>query len=143
MSTGLDNRAHESTSSERGSRAKRPERHSTPERPRFVAGSIGPTTKAISVTGGVTFEDLHEHFYVQAQGLFDGGVDYLLLETCQDTRNIKAGLLAIERLFEDNGRDDSRRGLGHHRADGHDARRSVASKRFSPRSPIAICSTSA
>ncbi len=75
------------------------DRFSTSERPRFVAGSMGPTTKAISVTGGVTFEELIEHFRVQARGLYEGGVDYLLLETCQDTRNIKAGLLAIERLF--------------------------------------------
>ncbi|MCC6276830.1 MAG: methionine synthase [Oligoflexia bacterium] len=74
---------------------------STPEWPRFVAGSIGPTTKAISVTGGITFEELIENFYVQAKALYEGGVDYFLLETCQDTRNIKAGLLAIERLLQE------------------------------------------
>jgi len=68
------------------------------DRPRFVAGSMGPTTKALSVTGGITFTELEEAFYLQACGLVDGGADYLLLETCQDTRNIKAGLLAIERL---------------------------------------------
>ena len=73
-------------------------RHSTPERPRFVAGSIGPTTKAISVTGGVTFEELIENFHAQARGLHEGGADYYLIETCQDTRNIKAALLGIERL---------------------------------------------
>src|SRR5690606_19942185 len=78
-------------------------RHSTPERPRFVAGSIGPTTKAISVTGGVTFEDLIENFHQQALGLWDGGADYLLLETCQDTRNIKAAFLGLDRLFEQKG----------------------------------------
>src|SRR6185312_15703740 len=77
------------------------DKYSTPEQPRFVAGSIGPTTKAISVTGGVTFEALQENFYVQAKGLLEGGVDYFLLETCQDTRNIKAGILAIERLFSE------------------------------------------
>ncbi|HSL81573.1 MAG TPA: methionine synthase [Thermoanaerobaculia bacterium] len=76
---------------------------STPERPRFVCGSLGPTTKAISVTGGVTFEELQEHFYVQALGLMAGGADYLLLETCQDTRNVKAGLLGGERAFEEAG----------------------------------------
>ncbi|HEX7125475.1 MAG TPA: methionine synthase [Thermodesulfobacteriota bacterium] len=76
------------------------ERFSTPDRPRFVAGSMGPTTKAISVTGGVTFDELVEHFHVQARGLHEGGVDYFLLETCQDTRNIKAGLLGIARLNE-------------------------------------------
>src|SRR3954451_19097248 len=65
---------------------------------RFVAGSMGPTTKAITVTGGVTFPELIDNFYAQAKALIDGGADILLLETCQDTRNIKAGLLAISRL---------------------------------------------
>lgn len=66
-----------------------------PERPRWVAGAIGPTTKAITVTGGVTFEELYETFRAQADALHDGGVDYFLVETCQDTRNVKAALLAI------------------------------------------------
>ena len=74
-------------------------RHDRPGRLRFVCGSMGPTTKAISVTGGITFEELQEHFRVQALGLAAGGADYLLLETCQDTRNIKAGLIGIERAF--------------------------------------------
>ncbi|MEA2195753.1 MAG: 5-methyltetrahydrofolate--homocysteine methyltransferase, partial [Solirubrobacteraceae bacterium] len=74
-------------------------RHSTPERPRFVCGSMGPTTKAISVTGGITFAGLVENFRVQALGLMAGGADYLLLETAQDTRNIKAGLIGIEQAF--------------------------------------------
>jgi 5-methyltetrahydrofolate--homocysteine methyltransferase len=65
----------------------------------FVCGSMGPTTKAISVTGGITFAELQEHFRVQALGLMAGGADYLLLETAQDTRNIKAGLIGIERGF--------------------------------------------
>jgi 5-methyltetrahydrofolate--homocysteine methyltransferase len=72
---------------------------STPSRPRFVAGSIGPTTKAISVTGGVSFEELVEHFGKQAAGLHEGGADYLLIETAQDARNVKAALVGIERLF--------------------------------------------
>jgi 5-methyltetrahydrofolate--homocysteine methyltransferase len=71
----------------------------TPERPRWVAGSIGPTTKAISVTGGITFEELIDNFHIQAKGLHQGGVDYFLIETCQDTRNIKAAIFGIERLF--------------------------------------------
>ncbi len=74
-----------------------------PGRPRFVCGSMGPTTKALSVTGGVTFEELQQHYRVEALGLMAGGADYLLLETCQDTRNIKAGLLAIERVFDESG----------------------------------------
>ncbi|MEJ2086551.1 MAG: homocysteine S-methyltransferase family protein, partial [Acidobacteriota bacterium] len=79
------------------------EKYDEPGRPRFVCGSMGPTTKAISVTGGVSFEGLQEHYRVQALGLMAGGVDYLLLETCQDTRNIKAGLLAIESAFSEAG----------------------------------------
>ncbi len=67
---------------------------------RFVCGSMGPTTKAISVTGGVTFEGLRDDYFTQALGLASGGADYLLLETCQDTRNVKAGLIGIERAFE-------------------------------------------
>jgi 5-methyltetrahydrofolate--homocysteine methyltransferase len=76
---------------------------SKPGRPRFVAGSVGPTTKAITVTGGVTFEGLGEAYYAQAKGLVEGGVDLLLVETCQDTRNIKAALLAIQRLSKEIG----------------------------------------
>jgi 5-methyltetrahydrofolate--homocysteine methyltransferase len=71
---------------------------STSQRPRFVAGSMGPTTKAITVTGGVTFPDLIEAFYIQAKGLAEGGADVLLVETAQDTRNVKAALLAIDRV---------------------------------------------
>jgi 5-methyltetrahydrofolate--homocysteine methyltransferase len=76
---------------------------STPGRPRFVAGSVGPTTKAITVTGGVTFAGLGEAYYAQAKGLVEGGVDLLLVETCQDTRNIKAALLAIQKLSKEIG----------------------------------------
>jgi 5-methyltetrahydrofolate--homocysteine methyltransferase len=71
---------------------------SRPGRPKFVAGAMGPTTRAITVTGGVTFPELREHYYVQAKGLVEGGADLLMVETCQDTRNIKAALLAITRL---------------------------------------------
>ncbi len=71
--------------------------YATPDRPRFVAGSMGPTTKTISVTGGVTWDDLAAHYEVQAAGLIEGGVDVLLLETSQDTLNVKAGLIGIDR----------------------------------------------
>jgi 5-methyltetrahydrofolate--homocysteine methyltransferase len=76
---------------------------STSAKPRFVAGSVGPTTKAITVTGGVTFAGLRDAYYVQAKGLVEGGVDLLLVETCQDTRNIKAALLAIQQLSREIG----------------------------------------
>jgi 5-methyltetrahydrofolate--homocysteine methyltransferase len=75
----------------------------TPQRPRFVAGSMGPTTKAISVTGGVTFDQLRDAYKEQAEGLIEGGVDLLLLETVQDTINCKAGLLGIERAIASTG----------------------------------------
>jgi len=75
----------------------------TPGKPRFVAGSVGPTTKAITVTGGVTFSELRETYYTQAKGLVEGGVDLLLVETCQDTRNIKAAILAIHKLSKEIG----------------------------------------
>lgn len=79
------------------------EEYSTPGKPRFVAGSMGPTTKAITVTGGVTFEGLLDSYYLQAKGLIEGGSDLLLVETCQDTRNIKAAILAIQKLSREIG----------------------------------------
>jgi len=77
---------------------------STAAKPRWVAGSMGPTTKVISVGGGVTFDQLQRAFYEQAKGLIDGGADILLLETCNDTRAVKAGLLGIEQLKKELGR---------------------------------------
>ncbi len=68
----------------------------TSDRPRFVVGSMGPTNKAISVTGGITFDELVEGFTEQALGLLEGGVDLFAVETCQDTRNTKAALIAVE-----------------------------------------------
>src|SRR3982074_638550 len=76
---------------------------STSGKPRFVAGAMGPTTKAITVTGGVTFDELRTAYYTQAHGLVEGGVDLLLVETSQDTRNIKASLLAIQQLSKEFG----------------------------------------
>ena len=78
---------------------------STAAKPRFVAGAMGPTTKAITVTGGVTFDELCATYYEQARGLVEGGADLLILETCQDTRNIKAGVLGIRKLGRELGCD--------------------------------------
>lgn len=75
----------------------------TPDRPRFVAGSMGPTTRSVTVTGGVTFDELVGHFRTQATGLLSGGADVLLLETTQDTRNLKAGLIGVEQAFAEVG----------------------------------------
>jgi 5-methyltetrahydrofolate--homocysteine methyltransferase len=77
---------------------------SSEEWPRFVAGSMGPTTKTLSVTGGTTFDALREAYAEQARGLIDGGADLLLLETSQDMLNVKAGFLGIEQAIEQTGK---------------------------------------
>ena len=68
---------------------------STPDQPRFVAGSIGPTTR-LPTLGGVDFDRLRSDFALQSSGLIAGGADLLLLETCQDVLQIKAALNGIE-----------------------------------------------
>jgi len=83
-----------------------------PEKPRFVAGSMGPTTKLASMSPDVNnpgfrsinFDQLVIAFKEQAKGLIDGGSDLLLLETITDTLNVKAALFAIQELFEEMGR---------------------------------------
>lgn len=74
--------------------------YSNPNHPRYVAGSIGPTTKSISVTGGIDFDELAQQYQIQIEALVSGGVDYLLFETCQDTLNLKAGFIAAQRAFK-------------------------------------------
>jgi 5-methyltetrahydrofolate--homocysteine methyltransferase len=71
---------------------------STPEKPRFVAGSIGPTTK-LPTLGHIDFDTMKATFAEQAEALWDGGVDLFLVETCQDVLQIKAALNAIEEVF--------------------------------------------
>src|SRR5579863_5411794 len=78
---------------------------STTDKPRFVAGSMGPTTKSISVTGGVTFDQMAASYEEQAIGLIEGGADVLLLETVNDTLNCKAGLVGIDRAIKSAGRE--------------------------------------
>jgi 5-methyltetrahydrofolate--homocysteine methyltransferase len=77
---------------------------STPERPRFVLGAMGPGTRTITVTGGVTFEQVLDAYYRQARALIEGGVDTLLLETCQDTLNVKAAAIGVRRAMAEAGR---------------------------------------
>src|SRR5579875_165998 len=77
---------------------------STDEWPRYVAGSMGPTTKTLSVTGGTTFDALSAAYEEQAIGLIDGGVDLLLLETSQDMLNVKAGFIGIQRALAKTGK---------------------------------------
>ena len=76
--------------------------YSTPDKPRFVAGSIGPGTK-LPTLGHISYDALKEAFMVQASGLFDGGVDLFLIETCQDVLQIKAALNAVEAVFAQKG----------------------------------------
>ncbi|WP_455675341.1 methionine synthase [Pradoshia sp.] len=71
----------------------------TEARTRYVAGSMGPTTKTLSVTGGTTFEALVESYETQVKGLIDGGVDLLLLETSQDMLNVKAAYIGMQNAF--------------------------------------------
>ncbi|MEH1783588.1 MAG: methionine synthase [Nostoc sp.] len=71
---------------------------STPEKPRFVAGSIGPTTK-LPTLGHIDFDTMKATFAEQAEALWDGGVDLFLVETCQDVLQIKAALNGIEEVF--------------------------------------------
>ncbi|MCU0415938.1 MAG: homocysteine S-methyltransferase family protein [Cytophagaceae bacterium] len=81
-------------------------------RPRYVAGSMGPTNRTASISPdvndpgyrAVTFDELAKAFKEQAKALMDGGVDLLLLETIIDTLNVKAALYAIMELFEEEGR---------------------------------------
>ncbi|HEU5323028.1 MAG TPA: homocysteine S-methyltransferase family protein, partial [Methylomirabilota bacterium] len=71
----------------------------------FVAGAMGPGTRSISVTRNVTFAEVREGYALQAKALIDGGVDALLLETQQDTLNLKAAAIGIRRAIAASGRD--------------------------------------
>src|SRR5215204_3250065 len=84
------------------------DKYATPDRPRFVAGSIGPTgmlpSSSDPVLSQITFEELAANFYEQAKALVEGGVDVLLIETSQDILEVKAAVAGIERLFAEIGR---------------------------------------
>ena len=77
---------------------------STAVRRRFVLGAMGPGTRTITVTGGVTFDEVLDAYYRQARALIEGGVDALLLETCQDTLNVKAAAIGVHRALTEAGR---------------------------------------
>jgi len=78
------------------------EAYSTPEKPRFVAGSMGPTTK-LPTLGHIDFDELRDAFAEQAEGLLAGDVDLFIVETCQDVLQIKAALQGIEQAFAKTG----------------------------------------
>ena len=85
---------------------------STEQKPRFVAGSIGPTNRTASISPDVenpafrqiSFDQLKDAYFEQTKGLVDGGVDIILVETVFDTLNCKAALFAIEEVFDDIGK---------------------------------------
>ncbi len=74
--------------------------YSTKDRPRWVAGSMGPTTKLPSL-GHISFLDMKRSYYDQVRGLVDGGADLLIVETCQDLLQTKSALAAIFEYFEE------------------------------------------
>ena len=84
------------------------DKYSTPDKPRFVAGSIGPTGLLLSssdpVLSNTTFAELEDNYYTQAKYLVEGGVDVLLVETAQDILEVKAAIAGFERLFAEIGR---------------------------------------
>jgi 5-methyltetrahydrofolate--homocysteine methyltransferase len=100
---GLSDRCHEITLA--GARLARAaaDSRSTSERPRFVLGAMGPGTRTITVTGGVTFDQVLDAYYRQARALIEGGVDALMLETCQDTLNVKAAAIGVRRAMAEAG----------------------------------------
>ncbi len=87
------------------------DKYSTPDKPRFVVGALGPTPKTASISPdvndpgarNVSFEELRASYYEQVAGLIEGGADVLLVETIFDTLNAKAALFAIDEYFENTG----------------------------------------
>ena len=87
------------------------EKFSTPDKPRYAAGALGPTPKTASISPdvndpgarNVTFEELRKAYCEQVEALVEGGVDVLLVETIFDTLNAKAALFAIDEFFENSG----------------------------------------
>ncbi|MEN9472063.1 MAG: hypothetical protein RLZZ495_152 [Pseudomonadota bacterium] len=87
------------------------DKYSTPDKPRFVAGALGPTPKTASISPDVNdpgarnvhFEELRQAYYEQVKSLVEGGADVLLVETIFDTLNAKAALFAIDEFFEASG----------------------------------------
>ena len=87
------------------------ERFSTPDKPRFVAGALGPTPRTASISPdvndpaarNVSFDELREAYLEQAEGLLEGGCDLFLVETIFDTLNAKAAIFALDELMERSG----------------------------------------
>ena len=87
------------------------DKYSTPDKPRFVAGALGPTPKTASISPdvndpgarNVSFEELRASYYEQVEALVEGGSDVILVETIFDTLNAKAALFAVDEFFEASG----------------------------------------
>jgi 5-methyltetrahydrofolate--homocysteine methyltransferase len=87
------------------------DRFTTPDKPRFVAGVLGPTSRTLSISPDVndpgfrniSFHELREQYMEAARALIDGGVDILLIETIFDTLNAKAAVFAVKQVFEEDG----------------------------------------
>ena len=94
----------------------------TPDKPRFVAGAIGPTNRTASISPdvnnpgfrNVSFDTLVEAYTTQTRGLIEGGADTILIETVFDTLNAKAAGFAVEQVFDELGRAAAHHDLGHH-----------------------------
>ena len=110
---GLADMAYETSAAAAALARRAAEKFSTSDRPRFAAGSVGPTAKSASLSPdlndpakrGVYWDELEAAYYEHVRGLLDGGVDILLVETVYDTLNAKAALFAVGRLLEERNAD--------------------------------------
>jgi 5-methyltetrahydrofolate--homocysteine methyltransferase len=110
---GIGDLAYELSAAAAGLARKAADRYSSAEKPRFVAGSMGPTAKSASLTPdmdrpgsrAVAWDELEAAYYDNARGLLDGGADLLAVETVFDSLNAKAALFAINRLAAERGLD--------------------------------------
>jgi 5-methyltetrahydrofolate--homocysteine methyltransferase len=100
---GLSDRCHEIALAAGRLASECARQRSTTERPRFAIGAMGPGTRTITVTGNVSFDEVRDGYHVQARGLIEGGVDALLLETVQDTLNVKAAAIGVKRALAEAG----------------------------------------
>ena len=98
------------------------DKYSTPEKPRFVAGVLGPTNRTASISPDVngpgfrniTFMELVDAYAEATKGLIEGGADLIMIETIFDTLNAKAAIFAIETVFEELGCGIADHDLRHH-----------------------------
>jgi 5-methyltetrahydrofolate--homocysteine methyltransferase len=114
---GMQDLAHEINLAAARLAREAADRFSTPDKPRFVAGVLGPTSRTLSISPDVndpgfrniSFAELVEQYYEATDALLQGGVDILLVETIFDTLNAKAALFAVERYFDDHALSGERR----------------------------------